>query len=551
MKGKSLHMDKMVRWIVSTALMLVCVFVLVAPKPADAHAVLTKAVPEANSQLNAAPERIELTFNERLESELHYIKVYDEIGRTISDRKATLSSDQKVMTLDLPKLGNGRYTVTYHVISADGHPVEGTYVLSIGPGSEGGLIADSSSLHSGHELSADMSVYDVLKYLSRIAYYFGLLAVAGWVLWGAYAGLQHSPIAEHYRNGLLGVQRTHFLALIAFIYFHYQDLLGDQGLGELVGLFTGTWVGRSWLAAFVLALVGFALLGRSKVWDAAWIVLLLVAKSVNGHAMGHDPQWITVPLNFVHLLAAAVWVGGLLLIVPLWRKNRTWIDGFLPRFSNAALIAIIVLVLSGTASTLLFLPGLNYLLYSQWGKLLIAKVVFVVLVILLGIGIRLAMRKRKENDLRDMVRMDFAAMGIIVVLVGLLTFISPVPPNEPMYWHVMGEKVHMTVQVTPKVPGDNQFRVDVWLPKELGEPKRVQLKLQDLDKPDMAPIEVPLTAHKNDTQDAAFTADETFGQFSYKADGPFIPFAGKWKLEFRVLDKNDDETVYTEETRVY
>lgn len=544
-------MNLMKRWLIAAAIMLFGAVLLISPEPVSAHAVMTKAVPEANSQLNTAPERIELTFNERLEAELYYIKVYDEIGREISDRKATLSGDQKAMQLELPKLSNGRYTVTYHVISADGHPVEGTYVLSIGPGSEGSLIASPESLHAGHSLSADMSVYDILKYISRIAYFFGLLAVAGWVFWGIAAGLNRSAVSEYYRNGLLSVQRTHFLALIAFVYFHYQDLLGDQGLGELIGLFTGTWVGRSWLIAFVLSLVGFAMLGRSKAGDAVWIVLLLAAKSVNGHAMGYEPQVLTVSLDFIHLLGAAVWVGGLLLIVPAWKKNRTWIDSFLPVFSRYALISIIVLTLSGTATTLLYLPGLNYLLYSQWGKLLIAKVVFVVLVILMAVGIRMAMKGRKEKDLRDMVRMDFGAMSIIVILVGLLTFISPVPPNEPLYWHQMGEKVHATVQITPKVPGDNRFQVDVWLPKELDKPKRVQLKLHNLDNPDIAPIEVPLTEHVNEQADAGFTADETYKQFSYKAEGPYLPFAGLWKLEFRLLDKNDDETVYTEETRLY
>lgn len=544
-------MNLMKRWLVAAAIMLFGAVLLISPERVSAHAVLTKAVPEANSQLNTAPERIELTFNERLEAELYYIKVFDEIGREISDRKATLSGDQKAMQLELPKLSNGRYTVTYHVISADGHPVEGTYVLSIGPGSEGSLIASPESLHAGHSLSADMSVYDILKYISRIAYFFGLLAVAGWVFWGMAAGLNQSAVSGYYRNGLLSVQRTHFLALIAFVYFHYQDLLGDQGFGELIGLFTGTWVGRSWLIAFVLSLVGFAMLGRSKAGDAVWIVLLLAAKSVNGHAMGYEPRVLTVSLDFIHLLGAAVWVGGLLLIVPAWKKNRTWIDSFLPVFSRYALISIIVLTLSGTATTLLYLPGLNYLLYSQWGKLLIAKVVFVVLVILMALGIRMAMKGRKEKDLRDMVRMDFGAMSIIVVLVGLLTFISPVPPNEPLYWHQMGEKVHATVQITPKVPGDNRFQVDVWLPKELDKPKRVQLKLHNLDNPDIAPIEVPLAEHVNDQEDAGFTADETYGQFSYKAEGPYLPFAGLWKLEFRLLDKNDDETVYTEQTRLY
>lgn len=544
---------KQFRWAVLTAFLLAAVWSFLAPYNVYAHAVMTRAVPEPNSQISEPPGRIELSFNERLEAELHYIKIYDEIGRVISKSKAVLSADQKSMSLETPELSKGRYTVTYHVISADGHPVEGTYILSIGQGAEGAIVGGSESLHAGHELSAaDMTTYDVLKYVSRIAYFFGLLALAGWLMWGAAVRRDRSPAVEqYYQNGLLGLQRTHFLALISFIYFHYQDLLGDQGLGQLYGLFAGTWVGRSWLIGLVLALIGFALLGKSRLWDMTWLIVLLAAKSVNGHAMGNEPLWLTVPLDFIHLLAASVWVGGLLLIVPAWNKHRAWVDGFLPAFSTGALISMLALAVTGFATTMIYLPGLNYLLYSQWGKLLIAKVVFVVIVVLLAIGIRLAMKQRKVKDQRDMIRMDFGAMGIIVVLVGLLTFVSPVPPNEPLYWHQMGEEIHMTVQVSPMVPGENQFRVDVWMAKELGKPKQVQLRMHNLDHEELAPIDVPLKEHKNEQQDAGFSADDTLIKTSYKADGPFIPFAGLWKIEFRILDKNDDETIYTQETRVY
>jgi copper transport protein len=147
--------------------------------------------------------------------------------------------------------------------------------------------------------------------------------------------------------------------------------------------------------------------------------------------------------------------------------------------------------------------------------------------------------------------MDFAAMSIIVVIVGLMTFISPVPPNEPLYWHEMGEKVHMTVQVTPNVPGDNQFQVYVWLPKELGKPKQVMLRAQNQDKPELAPIDIPLVEFAGIGQDASFGTSETLTEFDYKAEGPFLPFPGLWKLEFRVMDSNDDETVYAKEVRLY
>src|SRR5690606_35417606 len=106
-------------------------------QPASAHAILVKAVPEPNTSVAELPEQIVLSFNERLESELFYIRMYDENGRLAVNEKAVISEDQKTVSLKVPDLGEGRFTVSYHVISADGHPVEGAYVLVAGEGSSG------------------------------------------------------------------------------------------------------------------------------------------------------------------------------------------------------------------------------------------------------------------------------------------------------------------------------------------------------------------------------------------------------------------------------
>ncbi|MFK7695598.1 copper resistance CopC/CopD family protein [Paenibacillus sp. HJGM_3] len=527
-------------------------------QPASAHSILIKAEPEPNTRLDVSPEQIVLTFNERLETELYYIKLFDEVGREPLKEKATLSQDQKVMTLRLPKLDEGRYTVSYHVISADGHPVEGAYVLVIGQASDGGTSTGSGeSLHAGHGgLSADMSLTDLLRYVFRIVYYFSLLTLAGVAFWGMWLRkdvLPQTGALSYYAGWLLSLQRVYLISLLAFIYFHYKDLLGDQGADQLVSLFTGTWVGRSWIASLVLALLGFVVLARHKVLDCIWIGLLLLAKSWNGHAMGYDPQWLMVLLDWLHLIAAAIWAGGLLLLVSAWKSHRAFVDALLPRFSRVALWSLLGLAISGAISVLIYLPSLRYLLYSQWGKLMIAKVVFVVMVVLIAAGIRMAMKKKNDKDLKDYMRLDLAAMAIIVVLVGLLTYISPVPPNEPLYWHEMGEKVHMTAKISPKVPGDNQIQVDVWMLEKTGQPKQVELYLRNKNKTDIAPISVPLqqSTVEKDQSSSDFEDEERYVKYTYKASGPFIPFAGDWELEFRAMDGQDDETVYKNVMRVY
>ncbi|MDF2668900.1 MAG: hypothetical protein K0R67_1206 [Paenibacillus sp.] len=521
---------------------------------ASAHAILVKAEPEPNTRLQEQPEQIVLSFNERLESELFYIKVFDEIGRQVAKEKAVLSQDQKILTLQLPELEDGRFTVSYHVVSADGHPIEGAYVIVVGQTAGGAGVNPEQSLHENHGLSTNMSLTDLLRYIFRIVYYMSLLSLAGVVFWGLFLRphiLQSTASLAFYKSWLLSLQRIHLIALLAFIYFHFQDLLGDAGVGQLMSLFTGTWVGRSWALSLILSLLGFVLLYRNKLLDGIWFVLLLGVKSLNGHSMGYDPQWITVALNWVHLSAAAIWVGGLLLIMTGWKPQKEFVDAFLPRFSRGALIALVVLVITGTVTTLIYLPGLNYLLYSQWGKLLIAKVVFVALVLMIGAGIRFAMKKRNEKDLRDYLRLDLAAMAIILTVVGLMTYISPVPPNEPLYWHEMGEEVHMTTRISPKVPGDNQIQVDIWMLEKDGLPKNIVLNLQNKDKKDLSAISVPLVPSAVEKEEGEFEEQDRYVKYTYKASGPFIPFAGNWALEFRVMDSQDDETVYKQEIRVY
>ncbi|WJH35010.1 copper resistance protein CopC [Paenibacillus sp. CC-CFT747] len=99
----------------------------------SAHAGLTKAVPEADSQMEESPPRVELTFNERIEEKLFTLKVIDEIGRSVTPNKPVINSTHTSLTLDLPQLHKGIYVVSYHVISADGHPVDGSYVITVGP----------------------------------------------------------------------------------------------------------------------------------------------------------------------------------------------------------------------------------------------------------------------------------------------------------------------------------------------------------------------------------------------------------------------------------
>ena len=60
---------------------------------------------------------------------------------------------------------------------------------------------------------------------------------------------------------------------------------------------------------------------------AAPAALALLAVAASGHASSADPRLPAIALDWVHLLAAAVWVGGIALVVVVAALARVD-DGF-------------------------------------------------------------------------------------------------------------------------------------------------------------------------------------------------------------------------------
>jgi methionine-rich copper-binding protein CopC len=102
------------------------------PTAAPAHAVLVKSVPAQRSSLTESPPRVELWFNERLEPAYSRASVTDEAGTQIDLRDALVSKeDARRLSLSLPPLRPGRYSVKFRVLSVDGHVVESNLTFTV------------------------------------------------------------------------------------------------------------------------------------------------------------------------------------------------------------------------------------------------------------------------------------------------------------------------------------------------------------------------------------------------------------------------------------
>ncbi|WP_081655077.1 copper resistance CopC family protein [Amycolatopsis orientalis] len=108
------------------------------PNPAaDAHSFLESSTPAKDSAIATAPAKIVLTFNEPLDSGFTELTVVGPDGATHWESAAATVAGAELSAPVKPLGPAGKYTVDYRIVSADGHPVSGSYSFTLtkpGPG---------------------------------------------------------------------------------------------------------------------------------------------------------------------------------------------------------------------------------------------------------------------------------------------------------------------------------------------------------------------------------------------------------------------------------
>ncbi|MEV5453792.1 copper resistance CopC family protein [Streptomyces sp. NPDC052535] len=101
---------------------------MTAPQAA-AHTDLESSSPGADATLAGLPPRVTLTFSDPMTEKYAKVAVTTADGTSAAQGKPQVSGQQ--VTLALNSTASGRYTVGYRVVSADGHPVSGSYTFTV------------------------------------------------------------------------------------------------------------------------------------------------------------------------------------------------------------------------------------------------------------------------------------------------------------------------------------------------------------------------------------------------------------------------------------
>ncbi|GGL98587.1 hypothetical protein GCM10010129_47800 [Streptomyces fumigatiscleroticus] len=354
--------------------------------PAAAHAALRATDPGDGTVLKRAPADLTLTFTESvglLEDSLRLLDPEGRRVRTGQARHAGGRSDTARVTLPA-ELGTGTYTVAWRVVSADSHPVSGAFTFSVGERS-----ATPPAVSAG-------PVEDPLTGgLHTVARWLAHLSAALLVGAAAFVPLCRPPDPAPLRGPLRASWWTLLAATVVLLVLRAPYEAGTGPASALDASALGrTLTGRPGLAllarllllAPAAAVLARLLRRRDRPALCAGVVTA-VGLAATWAAADHAVAGIQVPVAMVsavlHLLATAVWLGGLAALLTLLGRSGTPVPaGTVTRFSRLALVSVAVLAVTGVYQSWRGLGSWSALTGTSYGRLLIVKLVAVAALLL-------------------------------------------------------------------------------------------------------------------------------------------------------------------------
>lgn len=111
---------------------------------ASAHSELVSSSPSTGETLNTVPTEVVLTFSEEVNKDLNEIQVTDGEGIEMTDGDPVIVGATVTQAL-LPDVHPGSYSITYKVVSADGHPISAVIPFAVASSATTGATSSSSS----------------------------------------------------------------------------------------------------------------------------------------------------------------------------------------------------------------------------------------------------------------------------------------------------------------------------------------------------------------------------------------------------------------------
>lgn len=418
--------------------------------PASAHVQIVSTTPVDGTRLGAAPTLVTLTLSENIGIQPNSIQVVDVAGERVDTGPVFQPGEvaEQVAIRLKQGLPNNSYLVEYAFVSADSHPVRGTFAFVVGDGplvTSAGAVSASTGTDTG---------VNTLFTAFRWASFLGVVLLGGlvFVLTCRPAGRTDPRVARLLR---WGCGTTVVTAIAAFLL--QGPYVAGRGVAALadpamisatLGVAYGKLLLLRLVAAFALVwLVPRVLLPglperlRSRYENltlvAGFVVLLSFAAT--GHAVSDPIMYFSITADLAHFGAIAIWIGGLVQLALVLRRPAVGeeVATVVARFSRTAFVSVAVIVASGAYLAFRNVPSVGALFTTTYGVLLLLKLVgFSVLLMLANVSRQAVLRGiagrpggvvvAELNRLRLAVGAEVVLATVVLGLAAMLSSISPV-----------------------------------------------------------------------------------------------------------------------------
>ena len=464
------------RWLV--AVIAVAATVLGVAGAAQAATGITVTQPTAGARMAVAPSSLRIVFTAPIESHLAMLELWVH-GHPVSLPAQVDSADDQVLVAAVPRrdVAPGQAWVRYRVITADGHVVRGRYAVQIGSGGPPSAAPGVPGSSWGSWLAG----------IGRGLLVTGLVVLLGLVVlrWGVTgAAWQQGGVVPPGRPNDIDAFRTRAAVALSRggeawwrVWWAALALWAIGALAYWLGL--AAWAGTGWggilallgqtrtgvaVVVFVATAAGAAVAGyvaargRGRAapappigWGIAlgvWAVVGVLALSWQGHASDGTDAATNIPVDAVHALATAAWVGGLVgLLVLAVIPAAALADGdrvrllasAVVRFSALAIVCVALLVVTGTYRALAELSSLTQLTDTAYGIALSVKLIVFAVMLIAGGYARTVLHPRLERAalgldpddrgaaraLRHSLTAEFVLAAVLMVAVAVLLALTP------------------------------------------------------------------------------------------------------------------------------
>jgi copper transport protein len=546
------------------------------PATAWGHANLERADPGPGAQLDQPPRQLQLFFSEAVDGGFSRVQLLNAQREAVDRGDSHVApNDPRLLVVSLPdQLPDGVYTVAWRTLSAvDGHTVNGAFPLIVGPmPTEGEGVGATSTASSQAQFAPETAVGRWWFSLAASTLFGTLLSwqVVFRRLTGRSNPIAMLPAAARSRRLAIA---SGGLLLVGTLYVAIAQAAAaaDVSIWSVFGLplfdllsrgrFAALWWARLALVSAALGLVAWRGVRGGPAYAALVATgLALLTSSLNSHAAALlSGAYLAIAADWLHFVGVAAWIGGLASIVYVLptavRASQSLGDRVLAlavgRFSSMALVAVGVIVVTGTFQAWLEVGSWAGLVQTGYGLSVTVKIVLLALMLGLaafnllvvrpglarmavaGSGSASALARRFALAIRG----EAALALVVLVVAAVLTGLSPAREElarratgdlqgGPVDRQLNANGLSTRIQISPAALGIN--RLAVQLPQaDPAQVERVQLTFTYLDAVfGSQPVVLPHSTSFPDT---------------WEATSALLSQAGTWQAEMLVRRTGQDD----------